>query len=47
LENGDCDGFGGNTPVFLLASVAYLFALGVIHLFVPRLEPAQIDTLEV
>jgi len=38
---------GSYTPVFLLASVAYLFALGVIQLLVPRLESAKIDVVEV
>jgi ACS family hexuronate transporter-like MFS transporter len=38
---------GSYTPVFLLASIAYLFALGVIHLLAPRLEPARIDALGV
>jgi MFS transporter, ACS family, hexuronate transporter len=30
-------------PMFLVAGTAYLAALGIIHLLVPRLEPAQID----
>ena len=37
---------GSYTPVFLAASVAYLFAFGVIQLLVPRLEPARIDVAE-
>jgi ACS family hexuronate transporter-like MFS transporter len=34
---------GSYVPVFLLAGSAYLFALLVVHLLTPRLEPAQID----
>lgn len=34
---------GSYVPVFVIAGGAYLFALLVIHLLVPRLEPAQID----
>lgn len=30
-------------PMFLLASVVYLLALGIIQLLVPRLEPAALD----
>jgi MFS transporter, ACS family, hexuronate transporter len=33
---------GSYVPVFLIASFAYLVALGVIHLLVPRLEPARV-----
>jgi ACS family hexuronate transporter-like MFS transporter len=29
--------------VFLMASMAYLLALGIVHLLVPRLEPAEIE----
>src|SRR3954452_19209139 len=36
------DMFGSYVPVFLLASVAYLTALALIHLLVPRLEPARV-----
>ena len=31
-----------NVPVFLIAAFAYLVALGVIHMLVPRLEPARV-----
>jgi MFS transporter, ACS family, hexuronate transporter len=30
-------------PMFLVAGTAYLVALGIIHLLVPRLEPAEIE----
>jgi ACS family hexuronate transporter-like MFS transporter len=33
---------GSYVPVFLIAAFAYLVALGVIHLLVPRLEPAKV-----
>ena len=33
---------GSYVPVFLMASFAYLIALAVIHLLVPRLEPARV-----
>jgi ACS family hexuronate transporter-like MFS transporter len=33
---------GSYVPVFLIAAFAYLIALGVIHLLVPRLEPAKV-----
>src|SRR5687767_10470747 len=33
---------GSYVPVFLMASFAYLTALAVIHLLVPRLEPARL-----
>ena len=33
---------GSYVPVFLMAGSAYLVALLVIHLLVPRLEPAKI-----
>jgi MFS transporter, ACS family, hexuronate transporter len=36
------DMFGSYVPVFLLASVAYLTALALIHLLVPRLAPARL-----
>jgi ACS family hexuronate transporter-like MFS transporter len=35
---------GSYLPVFVIASSAYLIALGVIHLLVPRLEPAALDS---
>lgn len=37
------DATGSYVPVFVMASFAYVIALGVIHLLVPRLEPARID----
>ena len=33
---------GSYVPVFLIAAFAYLVALAVIHLLVPRLEPARL-----
>jgi ACS family hexuronate transporter-like MFS transporter len=33
---------GSYVPVFLIAAFAYLVALGVIHMLVPRLEPARV-----
>ena len=30
-------------PIFIMAGGAYLFALLVIHLLVPKLEPAKIE----
>ena len=33
---------GSYVPVFLMASFAYLTALALIHLLVPRLEPARV-----
>jgi MFS transporter, ACS family, aldohexuronate transporter len=33
---------GSYVPVFLIAAFAYLIALGVIHMLVPRLEPARV-----
>ena len=35
---------GSYVPVFLIASFAYLTALAVIHLLVPRLEPANVSS---
>ncbi len=34
---------GSYVPIFFVAATAYLFALLVIHLLVPRLEPAKVD----
>lgn len=34
---------GSYVPVFLMAAFAYVVALAVIHILVPRLEPARID----
>jgi ACS family hexuronate transporter-like MFS transporter len=34
---------GSYLPVFLMAGCMYLIALGVIHLLVPRLEPAKVE----
>jgi len=33
---------GSYVPVFLIAAFAYLIALAVIHMLVPRLEPARV-----
>jgi ACS family hexuronate transporter-like MFS transporter len=33
---------GSYVPVFLMAAFAYLTALAIIHLLVPRLEPARL-----
>ena len=35
---------GSYVPVFLIAAFAYLVALAVIHMLVPRLEPARVPT---
>ena len=37
---------GSYTPIFLFASVAYLFALLVVHLIVPTYAPAKGFTAE-
>jgi ACS family hexuronate transporter-like MFS transporter len=37
------DKTGSYVPVFLIAASAYLLALGVVHLLVPKLEPATLD----
>jgi MFS transporter, ACS family, hexuronate transporter len=34
---------GNYLPVFVMASVAYVLAIGLVHLLVPKLEPAKID----
>lgn len=34
---------GSYIPIFLIAGMAYLFALLLIHLLVPRMEPAKLD----
>ena len=34
---------GSYVPVFLIAASAYLIALGLIHLLVPKLEPAALE----
>jgi ACS family hexuronate transporter-like MFS transporter len=34
---------GSYVPIFLMAASAYLIALGLVHLLVPRLEPAALD----
>ena len=36
---------GNYRPLFLIASLAYLLALGLIHWINPRLEPMRFDTL--
>jgi ACS family hexuronate transporter-like MFS transporter len=33
---------GSYVPVFLIAASTYLAALGIIHLLVPRLQPAKL-----
>jgi ACS family hexuronate transporter-like MFS transporter len=33
---------GSYVPVFLIAGSAYLFALLVVHLLVPRMQPAEL-----
>ena len=38
-------GTGSYVPVFLLAGSAYLVALAIIQLLVPRLTPAPLDTV--
>jgi ACS family hexuronate transporter-like MFS transporter len=37
------DASGSYVPVFLMAAFAYIVALAIIHLLVPRLEPARLD----
>ncbi len=37
------DASGSYVPVFLMAAFAYIVALTIIHLLVPRLEPARLD----
>jgi hypothetical protein len=32
-------------PIFLICGSVYLLALVVVHLLVPRLEPARVDQL--
>ena len=34
---------GNHLPVFVLASLAYVVALLIVHLIVPKLESAQIE----
>jgi ACS family hexuronate transporter-like MFS transporter len=34
---------GSYLPMFIIAGCAYLLALLIIHLLIPRLQPAQID----
>jgi ACS family hexuronate transporter-like MFS transporter len=33
---------GSYVPIFLIAAVIYLVALGVVHLLAPELEPARV-----
>jgi ACS family hexuronate transporter-like MFS transporter len=33
-------------PIFIIAGCAYLAALLIIHLLVPRLEPARVEVAE-
>jgi len=35
---------GSYVPVFLIAASAYLIALAVIHILVPKLEPVRLET---
>jgi MFS transporter, ACS family, hexuronate transporter len=36
--------FTGNyLPIFILASMAYVLAISIVHLLAPKLEPANID----
>ncbi len=37
---------GSYRAIFLIAGSAYLLALGLIHLLVPKLEPAQVDATQ-
>jgi ACS family hexuronate transporter-like MFS transporter len=37
------DTSGSYVPVFIMAGGMYLFALLVIHLLAPRLEPVRLD----
>jgi ACS family hexuronate transporter-like MFS transporter len=39
------DASGSYVPVFLMAAFAYVVALAIIHLLVPRLEPARLDAV--
>jgi ACS family hexuronate transporter-like MFS transporter len=34
---------GNYIPIFMMASLAYLIALGLVHLMAPKLEQAKID----
>jgi ACS family hexuronate transporter-like MFS transporter len=34
---------GNYLPVFVMASVAYVLALAIVHLIVPRLEVADVE----
>ena len=34
---------GSYSVMFMIAGVTYLFALFIMHLLVPKLEPAKID----
>jgi ACS family hexuronate transporter-like MFS transporter len=36
------DATGSYVPVFLIAAFAYLVALGIVHMLVPKLEPAEL-----
>jgi ACS family hexuronate transporter-like MFS transporter len=37
---------GSYLPIFIIAGSTYLVALGIIHLLVPQLEPANVEALE-
>jgi ACS family hexuronate transporter-like MFS transporter len=34
---------GSYLPIFIIAGIAYLAALGIIHMLAPRLEPANVE----
>jgi len=36
---------GSYLPIFIVAGSTYLVALGIIHLRVPRLEPANVEAV--
>jgi len=43
ITAGVLEATGSYVPVFIIAGVTYLVALGVVHLLAPRLQPAPID----
>jgi ACS family hexuronate transporter-like MFS transporter len=34
---------GSYLPIFIIAGIAYIIALAVVHLLVPRLEPVDLE----
>jgi len=42
ITAGVLEATGSYVPVFIIAGVTYLVALGVVHLLAPRLQPAPI-----